>query len=175
MIGPEIVLLIVFSTMRLICPSCAAVYEVPFQNLKPGRRTRCARCSAMWIPLRQDAAADDGPPAPEAGAPPAGFPDDPSVLTAAAASGPDGATAMDRLAAYAAVRPPRALHAAWAASIVVLAGSALAAYVWREPVVRAWPQSGWVLGTQPVAAASANPGGAHGAEPPETSHSTPSQ
>ncbi len=37
--------------MRIVCPSCAATYDVPVPQLAPGRSVRCARCSTDWTPV----------------------------------------------------------------------------------------------------------------------------
>lgn len=42
--------------MKIVCPACAAAYEVPMTLLKPGKAVRCARCAGEWVPP---------PPAPE--------------------------------------------------------------------------------------------------------------
>ena len=34
--------------MRIVCPACAAAYEVPEARLRPGLVVRCARCGADW-------------------------------------------------------------------------------------------------------------------------------
>ncbi|GGG33350.1 hypothetical protein GCM10010964_21530 [Caldovatus sediminis] len=55
--------------MRLTCPTCAAVYEVPDRLLADGARrpVRCTRCGAVWAP----AAAEPGEPQAMAGEAPA--------------------------------------------------------------------------------------------------------
>jgi predicted Zn finger-like uncharacterized protein len=125
--------------MRLTCPSCAAIYEVPSNNLKVGRRAQCDRCGATWIPLR-----DEPPPELPAELPPGEEePPHPTVGT----SPPLAATAMDRLAAQAKPRPSIALRTAWAASILLLIGAATAGFVWRAGIVQAWPPSARLLGS----------------------------
>jgi predicted Zn finger-like uncharacterized protein len=36
--------------MRLVCPACAATYEVPEQKLRGRTSVRCARCGDSWVP-----------------------------------------------------------------------------------------------------------------------------
>lgn len=36
--------------MRIVCPSCAAAYEVPVERLGPGRAVQCSACKAGWTP-----------------------------------------------------------------------------------------------------------------------------
>lgn len=127
-------------TMRIVCPSCDAAYELPASRLKPGRMVRCARCGSDWVPeAEQEAVAEEAPPEPG----PAPEPDDfgeelPEI------------TAMDRLAASPARPPLRAgLIAAWVLTFVVLAGAAAATFGWRNAVVQAWPPSGRILAAAP--------------------------
>ncbi|MBS0640753.1 MAG: zinc-ribbon domain-containing protein [Acetobacteraceae bacterium] len=131
-------------SMRLICPSCAAVYEVPPESLRPGRRTRCARCSAMWIPLREDPAV--APPDVAEPGIPAAAATEPDTAPAPLFQPAQAGSAMDRLAAQSPRRSPVALRTAWAASMLLLIGGAAAAYTWRSQVVRVWPPSARLLG-----------------------------
>ncbi len=138
--------------MRVLCPSCAAEYEVPSTHLQPRRKVRCSRCGAVWVPVReaQAVAPDPAPVSPPAVSLPP----------------PVAASAMDRLAAAAAAPPSMGLRAAWAASLVLLAGSAAATVVWRDRVEQVWPASAWVLGPvhrDPPAAPAPRPG-----PPPDT-------
>ena len=36
--------------MLIVCPSCAASYDVPDDRLVPGRAVRCSSCEASWTP-----------------------------------------------------------------------------------------------------------------------------
>jgi predicted Zn finger-like uncharacterized protein len=117
--------------MRIACPGCAAEYEVPSSSLKPNRKVRCAQCNAQWVPMRD--------PAPS---PPAEAPDAEAQEPTPAAT----QTAMDRLAATTPRQPSGALRAAWALTVLVLVGSAAAAFTWRSHVTQVWPASAWVLG-----------------------------
>ncbi len=149
--------------MRIVCPGCAAEYEVPSSSLHPRRKARCTRCGGEWLPV-QDAqivapdvtrptavldrvsavAAPDDSTLTDATL--AGSPATSSAATSSAATGTAGA--RDRLAASggAAARRFGALQAAWAASLLLLAGSTAAAVTWRAQVTRAWPPSAWLLG-----------------------------
>ena len=114
--------------MRLLCPSCAAEYEVADAALAPGRAVRCARCAASWVPVPAEA-----PPAPP--------------VPAAAPIREERAAPLTRLVPPPATDPPwerggsGLLWTAWIASLVLLLALGAAAYVWREDVVRAWPPS----------------------------------
>jgi predicted Zn finger-like uncharacterized protein len=133
--------------MRIVCPGCAAAYEVPANRLSPRKMVRCARCGCEWVAV-QEAEADASDEA------------NPDTALAADPAEPGGQrqpalpaiTAMDRLAA---AEPKRARSAglliAWALTFVILAGGAAAVVVWRAPVVHAWPAAGRILG------AAANP------------------
>ncbi len=48
--------------MRIVCPNCAAAYDVPDQVLAgPPRAFRCARCAREWTPNAQPLPAGDAP------------------------------------------------------------------------------------------------------------------
>jgi predicted Zn finger-like uncharacterized protein len=143
--------------MRLTCPSCTAVYEVPAASLKVGRRARCECCGATWIPLRDDPPADP-PPEPSYGA-------EDSAFAAMEAALPNTGTAMDRLAAHPAPRPSTGLRAAWAASILVLLGAVTAGFVWRAGIVEAWPPSARLFGSPGVATPHGAVDSSHAAAP----------
>lgn len=127
--------------MLILCPSCGATYEVPDSRMRPGRRVRCAQCRTDWVPVVEaDAADPDGiepqtPPEDEARAGGADHPPDPPAAPAV--------SAMDRLAAWSDTRwrGGFALRAAWAASLLLLAGCLIAAIVWRVGVMHLWPPS----------------------------------
>ena len=52
--------------MKIVCPSCDAVYEVPEKVVTSRRKMRCARCSTDWVPADTLAPLDgtDAPPLP---------------------------------------------------------------------------------------------------------------
>ena len=152
--------------MRLTCPSCTAVYEVPATSLKAGRRARCECCGATWIPLRDEPPAEP-PPEPPSSAENAAF-------AAMEAALPNSGTAMDRLAAHPAARPSSGLRAAWAASILLLVGAATAGFVWRAGIVEAWPPSARLLGSPRVSAANGAGDTIHAATPATRAPATPS-
>jgi predicted Zn finger-like uncharacterized protein len=47
--------------MKIVCPSCAATYEVPESVVSSKRAVRCARCGGDWVPGAADTA--PAPPA----------------------------------------------------------------------------------------------------------------
>lgn len=114
--------------MRLVCPECAATYDVPEAALAAGRRLRCSSCATSWewSPPTPQAADRLDPPPPE---PPTPAP--PPRIEALA--GNRMAPPQDALT------PRRGTALAWAASVVVIAGVVAALYVWRAPVMHAWP------------------------------------
>jgi predicted Zn finger-like uncharacterized protein len=129
--------------MRIVCPSCAAGYDVP-DALLAGRKTvRCARCGTEWTP----------PPPAELTAP-EGFPDPVRpvfVEPGAADFGMPGAAdfgTAEGTAPPARPAPPLAaprislgLRLAWAASLLVLVAGLAAGVVWRARIAQAWPPS----------------------------------
>jgi len=42
--------------VRIVCPSCLTVYEIPPSLLSVGRTARCARCGGEWVPAHGAAA-----------------------------------------------------------------------------------------------------------------------
>jgi predicted Zn finger-like uncharacterized protein len=118
--------------MQIVCPACAAAYEVPMTLLKPGKAVRCARCAGEWVPspatpdVSMDApaqAASASVPAPEfvpEAARPSRRPPTPGPLP---------------------TRPNRALRIAWAASVVVVLLLGWVAYAERTMIMQTWPPS----------------------------------
>jgi len=142
--------------MRIVCPHCAACYDVPDTLLVGRTAVRCARCAREW-PLDAPPIA---PPADqpvltrlEAAAPPPVVRQSPprlapgSVIVEAPVverrAMPSGALAIDRLMAT--PKPWRrasiALRLAWLGSLVLLVLLIGAAYAWRAEVMAAWPPS----------------------------------
>lgn len=112
--------------MRIACPSCAAEYNVPDRLLAgPARTLRCSRCSAEF-PLPQ--VEPPAPPAAPEPPPPAAEPETPPPP-------------VRERAPVAAEVPPEdvALRRAWAASLVVVIGGAVALVAFRGAIMAAWP------------------------------------
>ena len=132
--------------MRIVCPSCAARYEIADAMLAKPRTVRCSRCAREWVqdpipPAEPDSLApetDELPPAGEASPEQAMEPvPAPPVVP------------PERLEAFLPTRPAKevarraapALALAWIASLLILAGLAFAAYTYRAPIQAAWPPS----------------------------------
>lgn len=121
--------------MRIICPNCAAQYEVPAQRLPLDRKVRCARCNALWRVSTE--------PAPLAAASIAPMPAAPDLRRPE----PRPAPAVDTGQVTAATRArlnwgPKL---GWAVSIMVLVILCAAVFHWRAEVIRLWPPSGRIL------------------------------
>ncbi len=117
--------------MRIVCPACSARYEVKEALLIPGRKTRCARCAAEWVPLRVD------PPAPAKPEEPADPDAPPLGMTSLA-----GLSAMDRLGAHPyRPMPSMALRLAWVTTAMVVPLLVGCFFGYREAVMEAWPAS----------------------------------
>jgi predicted Zn finger-like uncharacterized protein len=139
--------------MRIVCPFCAAAYDVPDGLLAGREAVRCARCTKEWQPE-----VAEPPPPPEravetrleppprhaiverpVAAPPR------NIAPRGMAGGGTGGHnwAIDRL--MAAPQQPShgrlALAVAWLASIAVVLALLAAAYVWRPEIMAAWPPS----------------------------------
>ncbi len=115
--------------MRLVCPHCAAAYDVPPALLAGRSAVRCARCGQRWgqqgasLPEEGPARLDAGP-----GELPPPKPED----ALAPALGPTPAAARPR---------DLGLRLAWAASALVLTLGAGSAVAWRSDVMHVWPPS----------------------------------
>lgn len=121
--------------MRIDCPSCAVTYEVPASRLAPGKMVRCMRCGGEWIPVLEN----------EQQVAEAKQAEEPHAHYEPAAPVPT-MTAMDRLAATSTPPPSRiSLLGAWVLTFVVLSGALAATFIWRDPIVRAWPPLGRIL------------------------------
>jgi predicted Zn finger-like uncharacterized protein len=118
--------------MQIICPACAAAYEVPMTLLKPGKAVRCARCAGQWVPspAASDVLTDALPQAAPAAAPAAEF-------VPEAIRQPRRPPAPRPLPA----RRNMALRIAWAASVVVVLLLGWGAYAERTVIMQAWPPS----------------------------------
>jgi len=150
--------------MRIVCPSCQAVYEVPEKLLTGApRKVRCARCGNHWIPEPAASPAVEAPPIVEsqaelhAAAPPAlaeqqpapgpgPGPTLPQAPPARAAPPPVVPRAVEKLAPepsdiQAGHRTARLAGLAWAASMALLAGAGWAAVVLRADIMAVWAPS----------------------------------
>lgn len=136
--------------MRIVCPSCAAAYEVPDARVVPGQPVRCARCGTNWSPVAetQPALKPFGPLLPpiDAGSLPAA---PLAALTPAPAPAPAETRMFSSSDSYAPTldRPGRSLAggpavlAGWVLSVAIVIGLCWAAVVWRGDVMHAWPPS----------------------------------
>ncbi|MBO1075671.1 zinc-ribbon domain-containing protein [Roseomonas marmotae] len=153
--------------MRIECPACAAVYEVPDQLLAPKglvapRPVRCLRCGNEWQPAA----------APEGSAPPAAPPPSAAPLPARSVPPPprqppiprEASLAREALLPRGAASPPAPLQAghaparatqgrgivapllAWLLSLALLAAAALLLWRYRDAVVAAWPPAARLYG-----------------------------
>jgi predicted Zn finger-like uncharacterized protein len=76
--------------MKIVCPSCAATYEVPEAVVAAKRSVRCARCGNNWVPGSEKVAAESAPVADPAPPPPPPAPaPEPAVATVAAPAAPE--------------------------------------------------------------------------------------
>jgi predicted Zn finger-like uncharacterized protein len=83
--------------MKIVCPSCDAIYEVPDKVVTSRRKMRCARCATDWVP------ADTMP----ASAPPAAAPAQEAIPPGPSPADPrPAASAFGRAAPMAEPAPP---------------------------------------------------------------------
>ena len=117
-------------TMRIVCPSCHAAYDVPDQVVARRRKLRCARCGADFNVAGSKPAVQPRPA-------PAQTSDVPRVLAAeprpAAIVDPATVPAPDKPAARAIVL------AGWVASFALLGVMGWSAVNWRVPIMQVWP------------------------------------
>lgn len=122
--------------MRIDCPACDAIYEVPQDRLAAGQLVRCARCGNDWMPLPAAPALEPRPEPPLPVAPePAPLPAQPTSPAVI----PLPAPTLERSEA------PRsrvtAVSIAWALSVLVLLAALWGMYAGRAAIMQAWPPS----------------------------------
>jgi len=131
--------------MRIVCPSCSAVYEVPDALLVAGKRTRCARCAREWEPQTATLpAVPPAPPEPVGGPPPPPLPAPVSPVPPPAAAPravrPPAASRGDQpRPGKAGRRHTLAVWIALGASVLILAGVCAAAVMWRAAAIGVFP------------------------------------
>jgi predicted Zn finger-like uncharacterized protein len=130
--------------MRIACPSCRAVYNLP-PALADGRRMRCARCKHEFMPSPADAVparpAEPAAPASTPVAPVASRPSWPPPTTR-----PADRLQVDIGPQHPRPRPASRRHAvetalALAVSVLVLCAALAGAYIWRAELMAVWPPS----------------------------------
>jgi predicted Zn finger-like uncharacterized protein len=115
--------------MLVLCPACAAQYDVPDRLIGTGRRLRCARCDHDWM-VRSPAP----PPPPVFTAPPVAAPPLAAPVPAQAAP----------LAPWPRLRAGRAvsglgLWLAWAASVGAVLLALAGLWLFQAELSVAWP------------------------------------
>lgn len=122
--------------MRIACPACDATYEVPDALIGAGRRLRCAKCAHEWL-VQPEA------PAPAAGLPPPATPLPADTVPPPMIEPRRAVPAMapsEAVAGWAGGRGAAlALWAAWIASGLLLVGAGAGAWIYRGPIMEAWP------------------------------------
>lgn len=123
--------------MRIVCPHCAAAYDVAPDLLTGRRMVRCVKCQQTWeVGSRQPEILSPTPTPPRPVAPLAPLPDLASTVIV-------GPALRERSIAEVSRSEPRptALRLSWLASIVVLALAIGSAVLWRADIMRVWPPS----------------------------------
>ena len=151
--------------MRIVCPSCAAAYEIADGLLVKPKTVRCSRCAEEWeqapIPPAEGealgteadrAAAPPAEGAPELGGDPVHAPLPPSPMATQPAEPlkepaeplkepAEPLKETDRLPRPARQAGAAGLALAWIASLLLLALLAFVAYRFRAEIQLAWPPS----------------------------------
>lgn len=144
--------------MRIACPSCAAVYEVPDAALAASTELRCARCGHQWVPAPEFLPQAVRAPYPEADAADTHIDADvalaPEPATdlppAEAEDHPPAPRVPPRRAPRPLAPPPveepltkpgPAVVVAWALSILIVLGVIVGGVVLRDRVMSVWPPS----------------------------------
>lgn len=120
--------------MRIACPDCNAVYELPPESVRPGRGVKCARCATVWVPVAlEDAEPEIRPLAPEPSPDPAPQPEPPpSPREPTPIPEPPPTPEAPQRSVF-----PVLL--AWLLTAVILAALAWAAITQRTAIIQAWP------------------------------------
>ena len=118
--------------MRIVCPSCAAAYDVPDDRLVPGRAVRCAGCGAGWTPRPLQAAVPVPVPVEEE--------PEPAILPEAADEpSPPDPHPVSLSVPPAGRRLSGSVAAGWVATVLIVGGVAWAGVTRRDSVMQAWP------------------------------------
>lgn len=124
--------------MRIVCPSCAARYEIADGTLTVARIVRCSRCAQEWT-QEPVVLVDAGASAPVAAA------QEPEPMPEAAPDSPVEPAPADPRTGAQPDRTGRRLTSAWIASGLLLAALALLVYLYRAEIEFAWPPSARLL------------------------------
>jgi len=127
--------------MILTCPECATGYLVDDAQVpSAGRQVRCSACGTRWTayPTPQPPL-ELVPSAPEAASSKPAAPARPAIASLPGVELPR--VFRDRVEEERRLRRAALSGAGWAAALLVVAAAAVAAILFREPVVRAWPQA----------------------------------
>lgn len=164
--------------MRIVCPSCAARYEIADEKLARPRTVRCSRCAREWVqePILVAGEAGETQPAPVSRpflpqapvvpqalvVPQADEPPEPELAPpAAVTSAPVLSAPVPSVGAMEFEPPPAAdarirqpgkagVRLAWIASILILAALAVVAFRFRAEIQLAWPPSARLLRLLPA-------------------------
>lgn len=125
--------------MLVLCPSCAAQYDIPQSQMIRPRLLRCARCNTEWrVPPAVVQAAEAVPDPLPVSLPtlpptidPAALPMQPLVAAPTASSGPRRGAAL--------------WIVLWLLSLVVIVAGLYAVWHWRGAIGHRWPPSLHVL------------------------------
>ena len=138
--------------MRVTCPECGAEYDVPDTALHAARRLRCSACGASWdwtppaTPKPEPARTE--PPLREEPAAATPEPESPPEPSPGPARQPVREPPRIEVIPERRIMPPEPppsprqkgmVMLAWAASLALLIAALVAIYVWRAPIMRAWP------------------------------------
>ncbi len=132
--------------MRIQCPSCETVYNVPDQTVAAGRKVQCAQCGVKWAPAPPPVLPPMPRPAPPvmpAPAVPPPLPATPSfpAIDPAFVISPWPVIEPAPPGSWARRQRPWGLIAAWAGSLALVAAIVALAIIERGTVMNAWPPS----------------------------------
>lgn len=130
------------NAMRLVCPSCGTVYEVPDSLVLPGRMVGCHHCHHQWVPLPLALAQAAKPqPRPAVEPPLSPLPAPDAELPPLTATEP----IVTRLLPSRPVKEERGAGTAvwllWGLSLLLLAALAWGTIAYRQQIALFWPPS----------------------------------
>jgi predicted Zn finger-like uncharacterized protein len=126
--------------MRVTCPHCAALYEIPDILAARPRRMHCACCDTVWKTDALPAPATEWEVLPDPVAEPERAADEPPLRTPEPPISQE--TNRPRPVEVAVTPPfggPRFWMVAWAGSAVLMVGTCAACWRWQLPLSHAWP------------------------------------
>lgn len=131
--------------MHVLCPSCAAEYEIPAAQLTRPRLLRCTGCATEWrVPAVVESVVEASPPGggETDAAEPVGIPLAPlGLMPGTIAESPSADASRGSGQPAWGIGGSRLWVVLWALSLLVIAAALAALWHWHVPIGHRWPPS----------------------------------